>query len=84
MRLDLHIDRILVQGIDLGAADQAALKAALGAELQRLLSQTASPAGLLQSGGLHGRVAGGTIAAATRPTQLGREIAAAVHRGLVS
>lgn len=43
MNIDLHIERLLLDGLSADALDGDAVRAALGAELTRLLQQAPSP-----------------------------------------
>ena len=83
-RVELRIQRMVLEGLPLDRRHAAAVREAVEAELTRLVGQ----GGL---GGLGG-VAGGergrlrapdvTLAPGGGPTDLGRRIAAAVHGGL--
>lgn len=66
MRLDLAIGRLVLHGAPLGRRGEAALRAALGAELARLVRRDAAP----------------RPAPPGSPAWMGRRIAAAVHARL--
>jgi hypothetical protein len=79
----LHIDRLILDGIDLPAGGGAAVQAALAGELSRLLAE----------GGLAGALAGGGafdaapaspihLGEPAAPAALGRQIARSVYGGI--
>jgi hypothetical protein len=82
MDVNLHIERLVLEGIDLDPAQRPALQAALEAELGRLIAE----------GGMGGLAAGGAVPAIKaggfemsgdgNPSQLGRQIAGAVYGGI--
>lgn len=83
MNVRLHIDRLVLDGIALGAADRPRLQAAIEQELARLIG----------TGGLSPEIAGGgalpslrapqiTLASDAKPLQLGTAIAGAVYGGV--
>lgn len=82
MNVDLHIERLILEGIDLDPAHRPVLQAALEAELGRLIA----------AGGVGGLAAGGAVPAVRAggiemggdgdPAQLGRQIAGAVYGGI--
>jgi hypothetical protein len=82
MNIVLHIERLVLDGVSLAAADHEALKATLAAELSRLLA-----GGLrsdLQPNGARSSVTGGSIELTYRAgvAQLGQQLAHAVHAGI--
>jgi hypothetical protein len=83
MNVRLHIDRLVLDGIDVGPADRPRLQAAVEQELARLIG----------AGGLSPELAGGVavpsvrapqiaLAPDAKPAQLGTSIAGAVFGGL--
>ena len=82
MKIDLHIDRLVLDGIDLDHAQRPHLQAAVEAELGRLLAE--GGLGALAGGGVvHSLKAGGfEISSDGNPAQLGRQIAGAVYGGI--
>lgn len=83
MNVNLHIERLVLEGIDVEHAQRGVLQAAVEAELGRLLA----------AGGVNGGLAGGGAVPAVRaagfemngegnPGQLGRQIAGAVYGGI--
>jgi hypothetical protein len=85
MNVNLHIERLILDGIDVEPAHRPVLQAALEAELARLLAQGGVGPGLAAGGAvpaLRGdgfQLSGG---AGGNPRQLGRQIARAVHGGI--
>ena len=87
MNINLHIDRLVLDGVNIPPGQRHLLKASIEAELGRLLSK----------GGLSSEIAsGGTLAtvpakgfqlssssgAGNTPAQLGRKIAQSVYGGI--
>lgn len=83
MNVRLHIDRLVLDGIDVGAADRPRLQAAIEQELARLIG----------AGGISPELAGGValpsvrapqiaLAPDAKPAQLGAAIAGAVYGGM--
>ena len=82
MNVELHIDRLVLEGIDLDHAQRPALQAAVEAELGRLLA--AGGVGALAAGGAvpSVRAEGFQMSGDGSPAQLGRQIAGAVYGGI--
>jgi hypothetical protein len=83
MSVHLHIERLVLAGVDVGAGQRHVLQAAVQAELARLLGQGAlAPA--LMAGGALARVAAPSITVAADATgaQVGTQVAAAVYGGI--
>lgn len=82
MTIHVHIERLILDGLTVGPAQGAHVRAALSLELGRLLSA----GGLgpeLSSGGARPRIDAGTISMSSGSVDsLGRGIAGAVYRGL--
>jgi|EndMetStandDraft_8_1072994.scaffolds.fasta_scaffold44941_4 hypothetical protein len=83
MRIDLHIERLVLDGLTVTAADSPRVRAAVEAELARLLA----------AGGVNREFAAGgamprlnapqvTLAARPRPDAIGRAIAQSVNASL--
>ena len=80
MNINLHIERLILDGLTLEAGQRGLLQAAVEAELSRLLSERGvAPA--LQTGGAqpHVRADAIQLAAESNPTKLGLQIARSVH-----
>jgi len=83
MKIVLGVERLVLDGFALERRDVEAVRAAVTLELTRLLGNGALPHGLA-AGSNQLSVAAPPIRidAARAPVQLGRDIAASVHRGL--
>ncbi len=83
MRVVVHIDRLVLEGMAVTPAEAARSGAAAQAELTRLLANGKLPAGLRSGAGPERLVAPGlTLAQGGGPERLGRQIARSVHAGL--
>jgi hypothetical protein len=82
MSVNLHIERLILDGLSVPAGQGPHLAAAMETELARLLATSGLEAGL-RSGGAWPSVPAGSIRpAATKPASLGQQIARAVYRGI--
>jgi hypothetical protein len=82
VKIDVAIERLVVEGIPVTAADRARLTESVELELGELLGARGVGPELLGAGSVP-RLDGGTVdVARSDPGQLGRGIAGAVHRGL--
>ena len=82
MNVELHIDRLVLEGIDLDPAQRPLLQAALEAELGRLIGE--GGVGSLAAGGAVPSVKaeGFQMSGDGNPAQLGRQIAGSVYGGI--
>lgn len=82
MNVELHIDRLVLEGIDLDPAQRPLLQAALEAELRRLIGE--GGVGSLAAGGAVPSVKaeGFQMSGDGNPAQLGRQIAGSVYGGM--
>lgn len=81
--IHLHIDRLVLDGLPVSAADGPAVHAAITAELARLLGESGLGAGFRQGGALaYVRGPELRLPPAPGPEPLGRQIGAAIHRSL--
>ena len=83
MRVELHIERLVLDGLEVAPGQGDRLRGAVAAELGRLLRQGAlAPA--LAAGGARPHLAGGVLrpAAEGGGARLGRQIARAAYDGL--
>jgi hypothetical protein len=83
MNINLHIERIILEGLPVAAGQGAAVQAAIEAELTRLLAENGL-ASHLMSGGATPRIAAGEVQSSDESSalQLGQQIARAVHEGI--
>jgi len=81
--LDIYIERLIVDGVDLGPGDGERLKAAVEAELSRLLSH-GELAQDLKSGGAFPSIRAGSrpVSGEGNPARLGKQIAQSVYQGI--
>lgn len=83
MSVHLHIERLVLEGIDLGPTERPLLQAALEAELGRLLAQGGLGADLAGGGAVPSvRATGFEMGGDKDPTRLGQQIAGAVYGGI--
>jgi hypothetical protein len=82
VNVSLHIDRLVLEGIELDAAQRPVLQAAVEAELGRLLAQ--GGLGSLAAGGAvpSVRAGGFEMSGEGNSAQLGKQIAGAVYGGI--
>jgi hypothetical protein len=79
----VHIERLVLDGLPVGRAQAGAVRAAVEAELARLLGER----GLGEvSGGAVDRLPGGVmqVGEGARPAEVGGRIAEALHRSIAS
>jgi hypothetical protein len=83
VNVSVHIDRLILDGIDLPHAQRLLLQAAVEGELARLLAAGGLAPGL-EGGGTVPRIPGGTmqLTGDGDPAGLGRQIAQAVYGGI--
>ena len=83
MNVSIHIERLVLDGVNVPYAQRPLLQAALEAELARLVTEGGlTPS--LQSGGVFAQQPGGSIqlSAGGEPVRLGQQIAQAVYGGI--
>lgn len=83
VNINVHIEQLVLDGIEMPMHQQPVLQAAVERELARLLADGRMAPGLL-SGGALASVPGGALQLARDgdPARLGRQIARAVQRGI--
>ncbi|SHG51573.1 hypothetical protein [Massilia sp. CF038] len=83
MNISLHMERLILTGVDLPSSQRGLLQASVEAELSRLLSEGGVGAGLAR-GALLSQLDGPPIeiTAGADPVQLGRQIAQSVYGGI--
>jgi hypothetical protein len=83
MKVRLHIERLVLDGLQVSSADAARLKVAMEAELGRLLAEGGMNAELAAGGALpHVSTAAMRAASGSEPAELGRAIARSIHSGI--
>ncbi|WP_088240834.1 hypothetical protein [Calothrix rhizosoleniae] len=85
MNINVNIERLILDGVAVPHAERPFLQAAVEAELGRLLADGGLAPSLV-AGGAVPRVDGGSMAIenSSNYTQMGRDIAHAVYRGMGS
>jgi hypothetical protein len=83
MKINLHIERLVLEGLPLSRAQGPLVQRAIEVELARLFGSGVIASGLA-SGGSIPRAVGGPLqfAKEASPRQLGTQIAQSVHQGL--
>lgn len=82
MNVNLHIDRLILEGIPLSLRQRALLGTAVTDELTRLIAEGGLPAGLPAGGAVPSIPAGAIqLGSDNNPALLGRQIAQAVYGG---
>ena len=83
MNIQLHIERLILDGVTLGPGQRVLVQAAVEAELTRLLAANGLDP-TLATGGALPRVQANSIhlAAPSQPANLGNQIAGAVYSGI--
>lgn len=83
MNINLHIERLVLDGIPLGPGQRLLLQVAVEAELTRLLENSGLSDALQSGGALYSvRTAGIQLANNATPERVGEQIARAVYRGI--
>jgi hypothetical protein len=81
-RIDINIERLILDGLTLSPRDRVALGAALEGELARLIAGGGLPAGLAGGGAVPSLPAAAIqLSGDNDPAHLGRQIAGAVYGG---
>jgi hypothetical protein len=83
VNVNLHIERLILDGLPISSLQGAAVRSALERELARVLAQDGLP-GQGGAGGAVPRlpVQQFTLALGDRPAAIGRHIARSLHRGM--
>lgn len=83
MKINLHIERLVLEGLPLSSRHAPIVQLAVEQELTRLLRSNGIGPGLI-SGGAMPHAPGGNMQLATEasPRQMGTQIAQSVHEGL--
>ena len=79
MKINVAIDRLVLDGLDVAAADRPHLRAAVEAELARLIASGGID---VSSGGAVPSVPAPPIGVSSSPKNLGRAIAGSVYGGI--
>jgi hypothetical protein len=83
VNINLHIERLVLDGLNIGPEQGAQVKTAVEAELSRLLTEGGLASGLQGGGALNQvRSSGIQLANDRNPAGLGKQIAGAVYGGI--
>lgn len=83
MNITIHIERLILDGVDISHADRPALQAAIESELARLLADGAAADGFRAGGAVPVlRAPAIDLVRGSTPARMGEQIAGAVHGGL--
>lgn len=82
MNINLHIERLVLDGVNIAPHQRLLLREALQAELTRLLSTGGLSEGLTRGITLPKISANGVQLTSNDPTQLGQQIAQSVYGGI--
>jgi len=83
VNIELHIERMVLDGLQVAPRDRAQLKAAVEGELTRLLATDGLRSELLSGGAMRSLSAGEIhVTNQMSPLHLGNQIAQAVHGGV--
>jgi hypothetical protein len=83
MKINLHIERLVLEGLPLSSAQAPMVQLAVQQELTRLLGVNGIAPGLMSGGAMpHTRGGNVQLASETSPRQMGTQIAQSVHEGL--
>ena len=83
MNVNLHIERLVLDGLNIGPGQGDQVKVAVEAELTRLLANNSRSYALRSGGALYrGRADGIEVVNNESPARLGERIAGAVYGGL--
>ncbi len=83
MNINVHIERLILDGLPIASQQGPLVQAAVEAELVRLLAADGLAANLLAGGALSHVQAGGIqLTGEGNPSQLGQQIARAVYGGI--
>lgn len=82
MNINLHIERLVLDGVDIAPGQRHLLQASVETELTRLLTDRGLAANLAQSVALPRLSTNGMRLMGNNPTQLGQQIAQSVYGGI--
>jgi hypothetical protein len=82
MNINLHIERLVLDGVNLAPGQRQLLQASVETELTRLLTAGGLSANLAQGTALPRLSTSGIQMTGNNPTQMGRQIAQSVYGGI--
>ena len=82
MNINLHIDRLILEGVDIAPHQRHLLHSSITAELTRMFSNGSLAPGFAAGFSVANISGGGVQLAGNNPTQLGQQIAQSVYRDI--
>jgi hypothetical protein len=82
MNINLHIERLILDGVDIAPNQQHLLQASIETELTRLLTEGGLASSFAQRTALPGMSTSGIHITGNNPVQLGQQIAQSVYGGI--
>ena len=83
MKINLHIDRLVLDGVNINPGQQHLVQASLEAELSRLLTDQGLASGFARNLAVPRVTTGGIqLSGDNNPSQLGQQIAQSVYGGI--
>ena len=82
MNINLHIDRLILEGVDIAPHQRHLLHASVTAELTRMFSNGSISPGFAAGLSVANISTGGVQLAGNNPTQIGQQIAQSVYGGI--
>lgn len=82
MNINLHIERLILDGVNIAPDQRHLLQASLTIELTKLLNQSGLAANFIEGLAIPKLTANGLQLTGNNPTQLGRQIAQSVYGGI--
>ncbi|MDI1292350.1 MAG: hypothetical protein PSV18_06355 [Methylobacter sp.] len=82
MNINLHIERLVLDGVNIAPGQRHLLQASVTMELTRLLMQNGLSPHLIEGLALSHLSASGLQMTGNNPTQMGQQIAQSVYRGI--
>ena len=82
MNINLHIERLVLDGVDIAPGQQHVLQASITTELTRLLTDRGLAPSFAQGIALPRLSTSGMQLTSNNPTQIGQQIAQSVYRGI--
>jgi len=82
MNINLHIDRLILDGVDIAPNQRHLLQASITAELTQLLSNGGLASHLTEGGALARLSTDSIHITGNNPTQLGQQVAQSVYGGI--
>ncbi len=82
MKINLHIEQVVLERVDVSAGDRELLRESIAGELGRMLGEEGLTNGLTRGVSVSRMVAGDIQLTANKPVKLGQQIARSVYEGI--